>query len=117
MVTEGSEVALDGSKSKDKDGKIESYQWQQISGPKVDLDNANKSKTNFVSPSVNHDTVLVFKLTITDDRGGSNSAITAIKVVRNVQPQPLSPSTPGDSTSKNSERSSSEQNVTESSRG
>lgn len=117
MVTEGSEVALDGSKSKDKDGKIESYQWQQISGPKVDLGNANKSKANFVSPSVNHDTVLVFKLTITDDRGGSNSAITAIKVVRNVQPQPLSPSTPGDSTSKNSERSSSEQNVTESSRG
>ena len=75
------EVTLDSSKSNDKDGKIESYHWQQISGPKVDLENTNKSKTNFVSPSVNHDTVLVFKLTVTDDKGVSDSAITVVRVV------------------------------------
>ena len=62
-------MTLDGSKSNDKDGKIESYHWQQISGPKVDLENTNKSKANFVSPSVNHDTILVFKLIVTDDKG------------------------------------------------
>ena len=73
-------MTLDSSKTNDKDGKIESYHWQQIGGPKVDLENTNKSKTNFVSPSVNHDTVLVFKLTVTDDKGGSDSAITTVRV-------------------------------------
>ena len=73
-------MTLDGSKTNDKDGKIESYHWQQIGGPKVDLENTNKSKTNFVSPSVNHDTVLVFKLTVTDDKGGSDSAITTVRL-------------------------------------
>ena len=81
IATAGMEVTLDSSKSNDKDGKIESYHWQQISGPKVDLENTNKSKTNFVSPSVNHDTVLVFKLTVTDDKGVSDSAITVVRVV------------------------------------
>jgi len=83
IVTEGSKVTLDGTKSSDKDGKIESYQWQQMSGPKVELDNSNKSKSDFVSPSVDHDVILVFKLTVTDDKGGSDSSITAVKVVKN----------------------------------
>jgi Concanavalin A-like lectin/glucanases superfamily/Calcineurin-like phosphoesterase len=83
IVTEGSKVTLDGTKSNDKDGKIESYQWQQISGPKVELDNSNKSKSDFVSPSVDHDVILVFKLTVTDDKGGSDSSITVVKVAKN----------------------------------
>ena len=33
IAVEGSQVILDGSKSKDSDGKIESYRWQQIIGP------------------------------------------------------------------------------------
>ena len=33
IAVEGSQVILDGSKSKDRDGKIESYRWQQIIGP------------------------------------------------------------------------------------
>lgn len=74
------EVTLDSSKSNDKDGKIVSYHWQQISGPKVDMENTNKSKANFVSPPINHDTILVFKLTVTDDNGGSDSAITTVRV-------------------------------------
>ena len=80
IATAGMEVTLDSSKTNDKDGKIESYHWQQLGGPKVDLENTNKSKTNFVSPSVNHDTVPVFKLTVTDDKGGSDSAITTVRL-------------------------------------
>ena len=76
----GMEVTLDGSKSNDKDGKIDSYHWQQINGLRVDLENTNKSKANFVSPPVNHDTILVFKLTVTDDKGGSDSAIAVVRV-------------------------------------
>ena len=78
---EGSEVILDGSNSKDKDGKINSYQWQQIAGPKMNVDNVNSAKADFISPLVTHDTILVFKLRVTDDKGGLDSAITTIKVV------------------------------------
>ena len=76
IAPEGSQVILDGSKSKDRDGKIESYRWQQILGPgtKVALDNPNNIEANFISPQVSHDTILVFKLTVIDDKGSSDSA-------------------------------------------
>jgi hypothetical protein len=41
LAVEGSQVLLDGSDSIDRDGKIDLYQWQQIKGPKVALDDAN----------------------------------------------------------------------------
>jgi Calcineurin-like phosphoesterase len=96
IAVEGSQVILDGSKSKDRDGKIESYRWQQIIGPitKVALDNPNNIEANFISPQVSHDTILVFKLTVTDDKGSSNSAITAVKVVRNEEVPPVSSMNP-----------------------
>jgi hypothetical protein len=96
IAVEGSQIILDGSKSKDRDGKIESYRWQQIIGPitKVALDNPNNIEANFISPQVSHDTILVFKLTVTDDKGSSNSAITAVKVVRNEEVPPVSSMNP-----------------------
>lgn len=81
IAAAGMEVTLDGSKSNDRDGKIKSYQWQQISGLRVDLENTNKSNANFVSPPVTHDIVFVFKLTVEDDKGGSDSAITVVRVI------------------------------------
>ncbi|MGA9745414.1 MAG: metallophosphoesterase, partial [Nitrososphaeraceae archaeon] len=100
IAVEGSQVILDGSKSKDSDGKIESYRWQQIIGPstKVALDNPNNIEANFISPQVSHDTILVFKLTVTDDNDSSDSAITAVKVVRNEEvPAVSSPKPPSTS--------------------
>ena len=96
IAVEGSQVILDGSKSKDSDGKIESYRWQQIIGPstKVALDNPNNIEANFISPQVSHDTILVFKLTVTDDKDSSDSAITAVKVVRNEEVPPVSSPNP-----------------------
>jgi hypothetical protein len=105
IAVEGSQVILDGSKSKDRDGKIESYRWQQIIGPitKVALDNPNNIEANFISPQVSHDTILVFKLTVTDDKGSSDSAITSVKVVRNEEVPPVSsPNTPSTSNLQNS---------------
>ena len=101
IAVEGSQVILDGSRSKDRDGKIESYHWQQVVGPsKVALDNVNDIKANFISPAVSQDTRLVFKLTVTDDKGSSDSAITAVKVVRHEEaPAVSSSNTPGLSTS------------------
>lgn len=91
---EGSEVVLDGSDSKDKDGRIESYKWQQIGGPKVKLDNANNPKAVFVSPPVTKDTILVFKLSVADDKGSLDSAITAVKVINDQQRSSTSPNMP-----------------------
>ena len=51
-IVEGSKVIFDGSKSKDKGGKIESYRWQQITDPKVALDNTNSNQAHFISPTV-----------------------------------------------------------------
>ena len=99
IAVEGSQVILDGSKSKDRDGKIESYHWQQVTGPSIPLDNANDIKMSFISPMVNQDTMLVFKLTATDDRGGSDSAITAVRVINNEEvPSTVSSNTTDSST-------------------
>ena len=96
---------LDGSNSNDRDGKIELYQWQQIKGPKVALDDANNIKASFISPQVDHDTILVFKLTIVDDNGGSNSAITAVKVINNQESPSITPNIPDPSISEPEDKS------------
>ena len=88
---EGSQVVLDGSGSKDKDGKIQSYNWQQIGGPKVKLSNANDPDTVFISPAVTRDTILVFKLIVVDDKGSLDSAVTAIKVINDEKRSLISP--------------------------
>ena len=76
----GSEIILDGSGSKDKDGKILSYQWLQLRGPKVDIDGADKTKAKFVIQNIESYQILAFKLIVTDDRGGSDSAVTTVRV-------------------------------------
>ena len=106
IAVEGSQVILDGSKSKDSDGKIESYHWQQITGPSIALANVNDIKMSFISPLVNQDTMLVFKLTVTDDKGGSHSASTAVKVVGNEEVPVVPSSSVPDSSTSNLQNSS-----------
>ncbi|MGA9217747.1 MAG: hypothetical protein WBZ50_03825, partial [Nitrososphaeraceae archaeon] len=105
LAVESSQVLLDGSDSRDRDGKIDLYQWQQIKGPKVALENANNIKASFISPQVNHDTILVFKLTIVDDNGGSNSAITSVKVIGNQESSSVPPTIPDPSISNPEDKS------------
>lgn len=59
-------VTLNGSSSTDPDGDTLSYQWQQISGPAVTLNNANSAITSFSAGAVSQDEVLVFELTVND---------------------------------------------------
>ena len=106
IAVEGSQVILDGSKSRDSDGKIESYHWQQITGPSIPPANVNDIKISFISPPVNQDAMLVFKLTVTDDKGSSDSAITTVKVVRNEEAPPVSSSDVADSSTSNLQNSS-----------
>ena len=87
-VNEGATVELDGSASKDSDGSIKSYLWQQVdsSDYRVDLSNPNIDNPTFTTPFVIADTDLIFQLTVTDSLGKSSDANTTISVVYNAPP-------------------------------
>ena len=69
---------LDGSESTDPDGSIASYRWEQISGPDVPLNNAGTAIATGTAPD--DDVVLVFRLTVTDDGGLTDTAQITITV-------------------------------------
>jgi hypothetical protein len=79
-VKEGSPVMLSGSGT-DSDGTIVSYAWVQIAGPAVTLSTANSAKPTFTAPQVTANTVLTFRLTVTDNSGGTGSATTNVNVL------------------------------------
>jgi RHS repeat-associated protein len=76
-VNESAPVTLTGSGT-DDDGTLQSFQWSQISGPIVTLQNSNTLNASFTAPDVvasdpNLATAseeLRFELAITDDEGG-----------------------------------------------
>ena len=73
-------VVLSGS-AQDRDGTIRTYQWAQISGPEVELENADTAEARFTAPDgPGGSAELAFRLTVTDDRGGSASDEVAITV-------------------------------------
>ncbi|MDH5712089.1 MAG: hypothetical protein OEZ15_10575 [Gammaproteobacteria bacterium] len=80
-VTEGNAVILDGSSSTD-DGSM-SYLWEQLSGlPATPLNNAGTAIANFTAPAVadNATEELVFRLTVTDNDGLTNTDIVSVFV-------------------------------------
>lgn len=76
----GDFVLLDGSGSRDPDGTIVRWRWQQSSGPTVLLDSPNSVQTGFTAPAVNQTTELRFTLTVEDDRGATGSSSVGITV-------------------------------------
>ncbi len=79
-------VVLNGSGS-DADGTIVTYNWQKISGPSATLlnsDNATLTVTSLVTGTY------IFRLSVTDDDGASNSDETRVVVVSaNVNSNPV----------------------------
>ena len=75
LVPSGAAVTLDGSASSDRDGGSISHEWTFESGPvgSVRLTDANTAEASFTAPAVSAgglDIVLIFLLTVTDDRDG-----------------------------------------------
>lgn len=79
-VTEGNTVTLDGSTSSDADGSISSYLWEQLSGTTAVISNANTAIASFTAPAVADNTTdeLIFRLTVTDNDGLSDTATLSI---------------------------------------
>ena len=81
-------VSLSGTSSTDSDGSIVSYSWSRVSGPSVTLYNASTATPYFFAPST--PAVFVYRLTVTDDRGGSDTDDITVTVDYEYEPiQPI----------------------------
>ena len=83
VVNSGSFVTLDGSSSHSSspDGNPITFTWVQIAGAPVVLNGANTFQASFTAPTVSTDTTMLFKLTVTDQHGLSDSKTVQIKVI------------------------------------
>ncbi len=69
-VNGGNTVILDGSGSSDPDNDITSYLWEQMSGPRVTISDAETDQASFIAPEGGlFGETLIFRLTITNGRG------------------------------------------------
>ncbi len=82
QVASGAEVILDAS---DSEGDIDDYNWIQLLGPPVAIRNPGFRRASFIAPEVDVSTTLAFRLTITNDFGGSDSDRVGIIVVPRLQ--------------------------------
>ncbi|MCC2521544.1 PKD domain-containing protein [Vibrio coralliilyticus] len=81
-------VVLDGSGSTDQDGDELTFEWQQVSGPAVSLDNAQSSVAHFALPELESDTEFVFQLTVND---GQESASDTMSMIGLAAEEPVLP--------------------------
>ncbi|AEX22115.1 PKD domain-containing protein [Vibrio sp. EJY3] len=65
-VNEGIGYKLDGTGSFDPDGSPLSYQWNQIAGPTVSLDDATLAQPSFTAPYVVSNQTVTFELVVFD---------------------------------------------------
>jgi hypothetical protein len=71
VVDEQTVVTLTGSASDpDADGILESYQWSQVGGTAVQINNADSTTATFTAPTLKQAVTLTLRLTVTDDEGG-----------------------------------------------
>lgn len=78
----GSQVSLDGNQSNDPNNDTLTYQWSQTSGQAITLADASAAVASFTAPTVSSDSMLQFRLTVTDPGGLSDSATTTVTVTR-----------------------------------
>lgn len=83
FASEQTPVTLDGSQSVDPDGDVLTFAWSQVSGPTVALATPAESTTQFITPSVSGDSVLQFRLTVTDPDGLTDAATATVTVTDN----------------------------------
>jgi serine protease len=75
---------LDARASTDPDGVIVGFQWTQVHGDPVVIQNAGTQLATFISPPTPQ--ILIFQLTVTDEHGFSDSDLIAVDVFLNLVP-------------------------------
>jgi len=91
-VTLSTLVSLDGGLSYDPEGSALTYRWTQTKGPKVRLKNASTPTPTFLSPVTlkkRKPVMLRFKLTVTDKRSASASAVVSVTLANCLPPKTL----------------------------
>jgi uncharacterized protein YkwD len=83
IVLEGETVALDASRSFDPHDAIVTHNWSQISGPAVRLSDEHDAGPTFVAAPITQDATLVFRLTVYDSGGLSDSDTVEITIKEN----------------------------------
>lgn len=73
-------VTLDASGSTDPDGDALSFEWSQTGGPGVSLNSNSASSVSFDAPDVSVETVLTFRVEVSDGRGGRSTADVSVTV-------------------------------------
>ena len=84
IVNENSMISLNGSNSYDSDGSIVKYQWIQTKGISITLNSPNNSKPYFTAPNVDSDSVLEFKLIVTDNDGATSEDFVEVTVINEI---------------------------------
>jgi len=88
-VKQGDTVILDGSLSKDVDGNIATYKWEQTSGSQVTIADPAAAITTFIAPNVDFaGEALIFQLTVTDTLNLTSSHSSTINVYITALPNP-----------------------------
>lgn len=72
IIPAATAVSISGAASIGSTSPIAAFQWQQLSGPQVQLSGSNSSEISFTSPSLSN-TTLTFSLTVTDEQGLESS--------------------------------------------
>ncbi|NNE61039.1 MAG: hypothetical protein HKN35_09100, partial [Woeseia sp.] len=86
VAAENSRVTLNGAQSNDPDGDTLAYEWSQTSGPAVILSTPATVTTEFTAPEVTSDTLLQFRLTVSDPAGLTDSATANVTVTNGNPP-------------------------------
>ncbi|MEH6347112.1 MAG: DUF6055 domain-containing protein [Bermanella sp.] len=75
---ENQTLELSALLSTDEDGTIVTYEWSQVSGSEVTLQNVQSAQASFITPDSPSE--LVFEITVTDDVGASHADQVTVSV-------------------------------------
>jgi hypothetical protein len=90
-VVVGAEVQLDATRSTDPDGDVLTYQWTQLAGPRVTLDNNRSPKPAFTPTRPGF---VRFGLTVSDGKASSAPSSVLIQVTTDGNSPPLASAGP-----------------------
>jgi len=82
LIYSAQQAILNGSNSTDPDGEDLTYSWSQLSGPVVQIVDADQAMATVIVPTVTENTILTFQLEVTD----SDEEIGTDTVIVTVQP-------------------------------